>query len=136
MKRILVAAEGAVGPQLAAAAGELAASLEAEVTVVAVDDVESRRLDPRPRGELVEQAERRAALVADLLAEAGVDATIELRQGNAADAILDLADQLDADVIVIGPSGRRQLTERLLGSLPLELIRRSSRQVLVVAGTD
>ncbi len=132
MKRVLVAAEGPAGPRLADAAAELAQTTGADVTVVSVDDVESQRFEMDPRSELRERAEQRAAEVVERLAAAGVQAAVEVRQGTAVETILEVAEEQDADVIVVGPSGRAQLAERLLGSLPLELIQRSQRQVLVV----
>ena len=134
MKRII----DAVVPEddlsrVAAAASELAQDTGAAVTVVSVDDVESQRFEPVPRSELVAAAERRAGEVVEQLTAAGIRATAEVRSGRAADSILEVADEVAADLIVVGSRHQAGLAERLLGGLPLELIRRSKRQVLVVA---
>lgn len=133
MKRIVVVAEGRFGSRLADAAVELAGALEAGVTVVAADGVEVGRLAPAPPGELLADARRRAEAMAQLLAAAGVEAELDVREGMTADSVIAAAQELDAAVLVVSASDRPQIAERLLGSLPLDLIRRSDRQVLVVA---
>ncbi|BCJ49073.1 hypothetical protein Asp14428_05480 [Actinoplanes sp. NBRC 14428] len=46
--------------------------------------------------------------------------------------IMEFADDHGADLIVVGSSTRPRVAERLLGSLPLDLIKRSPRPVVVV----
>lgn len=46
--------------------------------------------------------------------------------------VIEVAAEEDADLIVVGGGQRPALVERLLGSVPLELIQRAGRQVLVV----
>jgi nucleotide-binding universal stress UspA family protein len=134
MKRILVVstadadASGLVGP-----VAQLADETGAEVTVLVVDDVESQRFTALPRDELLREAGEAADRIVDQLAAAGVEATPAARSGAAADAAIELADQLDADLIVVASSPRRGVVERLLGSLALDLVQRSGRQVLVVS---
>ena len=134
MRRIVVgAAADADQPRVLEAAAQLATDTGAEVIVVSADDVESQRYEALPRSELLEQAEQRAAAAVERLAAAGVKARMEVRAGPAAEAIVQVADELDADLIVVGGTRRPALAERLLGSVPLGLIQRSGRQVLVVA---
>ena len=64
--------------------------------------------------------------------EDGVKVEIFARQGDPADAILDVAEEQNADLIVLGPSARSRLAQRLLGTVHLGLIQRSTRPVLVV----
>ena len=45
---------------------------------------------------------------------------------------MSFADEQQADLIVVGSSTRPAVAERLLGSVPLELIKRSARPVLVI----
>ena len=52
--------------------------------------------------------------------------------GRPLQAIMDFADQQRADLVVAGSSSRPAVAERLLGSVPLDLIEKSSRPVLVV----
>jgi len=49
-----------------------------------------------------------------------------------AQALVDLADERDARVIVVGTRGERPLTGALLGSTPHKLLHLSDRPVLVV----
>jgi nucleotide-binding universal stress UspA family protein len=126
MNRILVVSTvdagdaGLVGP-----VAQLAGETGAGVTVLVVDDVELLRAAGEAADRIVAQ-----------LAEAGVTATPVARSGAAADAAIELADEIDADLIVVGSSRRRGVVERLLGSLALDLIKRSGRQVLVVADSS
>lgn len=137
MKRILVVAvAGKVEPWLVGPVAQLAKETEAEVTVLGVDDVESQRFEPLPRDVRVSEAEATAQRLVGLLAEEGVGATVVARGGPAAPTAIDVANELDADLVVVGSSRRHGIAERLLGSLPFELVRSSRRQVLVVTGPD
>ena len=52
--------------------------------------------------------------------------------GRPLERILEFADSQAADLIVVGSSTRPPVAQRLLGSVPLDLISRSPRPVLVV----
>ena len=133
MRRILVVSTAGVDePWLVGPTAQLAKETGAEVTVLAVDDVESQRFESLPRDELVRQARETAERIADRLAEHGVAARAVARSGPAAQTAIEFADEIDADLIVVGSSRRPGMIRRLLGSLPLGLVRRSGRQVLVV----
>jgi len=133
MKRILlVSTAGADEPWLVSPTAQLAEETGAAVTVLAVDDVESQRFVALPRAELLSQARETAQRIVDRLAETGVAATPIARSGPAAATAIEFAGEIDADLIVVGSSGRHGVVKRLLGSLPLELVQRSERQVLVV----
>jgi nucleotide-binding universal stress UspA family protein len=134
MQRIVVAAKaGAEEPYLADAARQLASETGAQhVTVVSVDGVEMEALSPLPRTEYTEQARHSAELIAQRLREAGVDAQVEVRSGRPVREILDAADELGADIIVAGGSGRGPVASRLLGDVSLELAQRARRPVLIV----
>jgi nucleotide-binding universal stress UspA family protein len=133
VKRILiVSTAGADEPWLVGPVVQLAEETGAQVTVLAVDDVESQRFATLPRDELVQQARETAEKIADRLAEAGVAGDALARSGPAAETAVEVADELDADLIVVGSSRRPGMVRRLIGSLPLDLIRHSGRQVLIV----
>ena len=138
MRRILVVSTAGVDePWLVGPTQQLAKETGAEVTVLAVDDVESQRFEALPRDETVRQAGETAERLADQLAEAGVAATPVARSGPAAPTAIDYGDEIDADLIVVGSSRRRRgVVQRLMGSLPLDLVQRSGRQVLVVTEPD
>jgi nucleotide-binding universal stress UspA family protein len=133
MKRILVVSTAGLDePWIAQPAAQLAEETGAEVTVLVVDDVESQRFAALPRDELLRQAGVTADLIVEHLADAGVEATPVARAGPAVQTAIEFADEIDADLIVAGSSRRHGVVERLLGSLALDLIQRSRRQVLVV----
>jgi nucleotide-binding universal stress UspA family protein len=64
--------------------------------------------------------------------------TIEQRvaEGRAATAILATADEVDADLIVVGSRGRGPIRSMLLGSVSAEVTSQSRRSVLVARGRD
>ncbi len=64
--------------------------------------------------------------------EAGVNAEVILARGNAADKILENADKLNVDLIVVGSRGLRGLARFLLGSVSEKVVRHSNKPVLVV----
>lgn len=133
MKRILVVSTaGLDDPWIAQPAAQLAEETGADVTVLVVDDVESQRFTTLPRDELLRQASVTADRIAAHLAEAGVRATPVARSGPAVETAIEFADDIDADLIVVGSTRRRGVVKRLLGSLALNLVQRSGRQVLVV----
>lgn len=75
----------------------------------------------------------RATEGADIASAAGFAATPRgAVAGTARDGILEVADEIDASVIVVGSHGRTGVRERLEGSVSHELTQHSSRPVLVV----
>ena len=117
---------------VAEAAAEFARKVGATVAVVSVDEVELERLAPAPRSIYLERATAAAAAAADRLSAAGVTVTKTVLSGRALDRILEQAEHEKADVIIVGASDRSAVAERLLGSVPLALIERSSRPILVI----
>jgi nucleotide-binding universal stress UspA family protein len=134
MQRILVAAKaGAQEPWLADAGAELAEQTGAAVTVVSFDGVDMEALSPLPRSEYADQARGSAELIAGRLREAGVQADVEVRSGRPVPGVLVAAEEIGADLILVGASTRGRVAARLLGNVSLELVQRSKRPVLVVA---
>lgn len=133
IRRILVAlSPESDQPWVLDAAAQLARETQAEAVVLAVDDVESQRYETLPRSETLARAQQLAAHARESLEATGVRTTALARSGAAVDTVIEEAEAQDADLIVVGASQRPALVERMLGSLPLELIQRSGRQVLVV----
>lgn len=104
---------------VADAAADLAGQLEGQVAVICVDEVETELLSTLPREHARERAEATAQRVVDRLREAGVEATKTVRSGSALERILEYADEIDADVIVVGSSVKGRLRAALLGSVPV-----------------
>jgi nucleotide-binding universal stress UspA family protein len=55
-----------------------------------------------------------------------------LVDGEPAQALLDIADERDADLIVVGARHDISLAERLLGTVATEVVRRAPCEVLIV----
>jgi len=134
MKTIVVAAKaGSDQPWVADAAAELAQQTGAQAKVVSVDGVDVEMLAPMPRSEYQQAARDSAEKIAHLIREHQVEATAEVREGKVVPGILLYAEETDADVILVGASTLGPVARRLLGDVPLELVQRSRRPVLVVS---
>jgi nucleotide-binding universal stress UspA family protein len=68
----------------------------------------------------------------DRAREQGVEARLVMSSGNPAEAISKLADELDADLVVIGSRGRGRVAGTLLGSVSKGVLDRAHCPVLVV----
>jgi nucleotide-binding universal stress UspA family protein len=123
-KRILVGTSGTAG---SAEAVEVAVSLAraqgADLTFVHVVPTINGST-PADDAALRDAAERARAR--------GVEASIELAAGDASATLLARAESLGADLIVVGPSGRKLLTPHVSQAVS----RRARRPVLVVRGID
>jgi len=64
--------------------------------------------------------------------EAGVDPELVIREQSSADALIEVADECDARMIVVGSYGETPLKSALVGSTPTRLLHLSERPVLVV----
>ena len=66
------------------------------------------------------------------LADKGLAAELLVKQGRPADGILDAADEVDADLIVIGSTGKHGALRMLMGSVSSRVAEYSTRSVLIV----
>jgi nucleotide-binding universal stress UspA family protein len=83
--------------------------------------------------EAVREEERRAAEdAATRLRSAGIAAKTEHRIGDAADQLVRVAAELEADTVVIGSRGHTGIRRLLLGSVTRHVLRHASSSVLVV----
>ncbi|MFW5934481.1 MAG: universal stress protein [Halolamina sp.] len=64
--------------------------------------------------------------------EVGVDAVEVMRHGRPSDAIVDYADEADADLLVLGTKRRPDEYRTLLGSVTDRVLRLTSRPAVVV----
>jgi nucleotide-binding universal stress UspA family protein len=65
----------------------------------------------------------------------GVEVTIWARQGDPADAILDVAEEQGADLIVVGNRGMTGAKRFLLGSVPNKISHHAPCSVLIIRTT-
>ena len=68
--------------------------------------------------------------------EAGVEIELVLREQSSAEALIAVADEHDARMIVVGSYGERPLKSALVGSTPTRLLHLSERPVLVVRAPE
>jgi nucleotide-binding universal stress UspA family protein len=132
MRIVLAANPEADQPWVADAVIDLARQTGATVAVVAVDEVELERLAAAPRTVYAERAGQAADSAVRRLTDAGISATRTVLPGRPLQRILEFAESESADLIVVGSSAKPAVAQRLLGSVPLALIRKSERPVLVV----
>ncbi len=69
------------------------------------------------------------------VAEAGVEARSWAREGDPADAILDVAEELAADLIVVGNKGMTGAKRFLLGSVPNKVSHHAPCSVMIIRTT-
>lgn len=141
MKKILIATDGSPSALQAVELGlELADEHEAEVTFVHVAPAADvlpvagfamagpvsvpHELDEHDRSCLDE-----ALGVAE---ERGIQARTKLVVGDAARQIVALADEIDADLIVVGSRGLGAIGGTLLGSVSRRILHEAKRPVLIV----
>ncbi|RLM83397.1 universal stress protein [Haloarcula sp. Atlit-7R] len=91
--------------------------------------------EENPEGASVDQVAsiRRAR---EALEEAGVEVALEESSGEPADAILRLADEQDADMIVVAGRKRTPTGKVLFGSVTQSVILGTDRSVLVCSGEE
>jgi nucleotide-binding universal stress UspA family protein len=72
---------------------------------------------------------------AGIAREAGVPVNVYPRQGDPADAILDVAEEREADLIVVGNMGMTGAKRFLLGSVPNKVSHHAPCSVLIIRTT-
>ena len=72
---------------------------------------------------------------AKVVREAGVAVDIYPRQGDPADAILDVAEEREADLIVVGNKGMTGAKRFLLGSVPNKVSHHAPCSVMIIRTT-
>jgi nucleotide-binding universal stress UspA family protein len=83
---------------------------------------------------LRQQAREALATIAAPLEQRGWAIEQRVAEGRSATVILSTADELDADLIVVGSRGRGPIRSMLLGSVSAEVTNESRRSVLVARG--
>jgi nucleotide-binding universal stress UspA family protein len=72
---------------------------------------------------------------AEVANKAGVTVSVYPRQGDPADAILDVAEEREADLIVVGNKGMTGAKRFLLGSVPNKVSHHAPCSVLIIRTT-
>jgi nucleotide-binding universal stress UspA family protein len=82
-----------------------------------------------------EDVENALGAAADAMRESGVEASTYARQGDPADAILDVAEEQHADLIVVGNKGMTGAKRFLLGSVPNKVSHHAPCTVMIIRTT-
>ncbi|GAC1322740.1 MAG: universal stress protein [Thermoleophilaceae bacterium] len=72
---------------------------------------------------------------ADQIKEANIEVDTFARQGDPADAILDVAEEQDADLIIVGNRGMTGAKRFLLGSVPNKISHHAPCSVMIIRTT-
>lgn len=84
------------------------------------------------REALMEMGRTATARALSAARDAGIEATVRLVDAKPADALVQVGDELDATVIVVGTAGDSPFRGALLGSTPHKLLHLANRPVLCV----
>lgn len=87
---------------------------------------------PKLRDDLVKDAERRMRLCLESIEKEGLTATGEVLIGGPSHVIIEQAEALNADLLVMGTHGRTGITHLLIGSVAERVIRHAPCPVFVV----
>lgn len=136
--RILVPTDGSEQRAVVEQAMDLAEL--ADATVHALYVVDERALDYQPsesgreetRDARREEGEEATRHVAEAGEDRGVEVVTAIEEGRPAQAIVDYADDEDADVVVMGTHGRSGVDRYVLGSVTEQVVRTSEVPVLTV----
>jgi len=145
-KSIVVGTDGSdTATQAVREAVELAQAVGAKIELVcAYEPVPEHRLKEERRDapedlqwaiNRREDVEATLAEAADVAREASVPVNEYARQGDPADAILDVAEELDSDLIIVGNKGMTGARRFLLGSVPNKVSHHAPCSVLIVRTT-
>ena len=145
-KSIVVGTDGSdTASQAVRQAVDLAQAVGAEIELVSAYEPvpaqrlrEERRQTPEdlqwainPREDVDATLEAAAAVAR----EAGVAVSVYPRQGDPADAVLDVAEEREADLIVVGNKGMTGAKRFLLGSVPNKVSHHAPCSVLIIRTT-
>ena len=134
-KTILVAADGsATASRAVRTAVELVMTLGGSLHVVTAyhpDSVHADKLPDEFFDRITNPADLLLAKLRDEIAAEGVEAKYYPATGDAADAIVRCADQVGADLIVVGNRGMKGV-RRVLGSVPNSVAHQANCSVLIV----
>jgi nucleotide-binding universal stress UspA family protein len=124
---------------------DLAKSIKAEIHLVsAFEPVSNQRLreerEQAPRDvqwmvNVKEDVEQTLETAAEVVRDEGVEVSTYAREGDPADAILDVAEEKRADLIVVGNKGMSGAKRFLLGSVPNKVSHHAPCSVLIIRTT-
>ena len=145
LRKLLVPLDGSPRSEEALPYALAVAGGDTEATIVTLHVVPDAQPLRKPLGQITKtadevmaeltadaQAELQAAVDRSGAAETGVRVETLVRVGNVADTILDVADELAVDAVVLAGSGRGNISRLVVGSVADRVARESTRPTLVV----
>ncbi len=127
---IVVGTDGSVDAARAVtSAADLAEAVHGELVVVSAVGLLAHATSPGNHELLRAQLEHEWTAIAR---RPGIAVRTELRDGNPVSVLLAVADEVDADIIVVGSRGFGGFPELLLGSTSTQLAQHARRPVLIV----
>ncbi len=143
LKRILVATDGSRGGEAATRlGGDIALGHDAEVLLVHVVPLPplvygvDQDISEEVTDYYEDSAEKAVTLSAAILDEMGVESEQILQVGRAADVILDIAEERDVDMIVVGHRGLGAMRRFVLGSVSSKLSHAAKCALLLAPVSD
>jgi nucleotide-binding universal stress UspA family protein len=133
VRRIIVGFDGSDSARRALERVAMFARNGDAVTVVSAIPLRVSSMGAVPPGSAdVQEHERELHEAAAILAARGIVARRVTEWGNPADVIIDEANEIDADLVVVGSSGKNVVERHVLGSVSSDLVHRAPCDVLVV----
>lgn len=135
---ILVPTDGGEGMEaVIERAVDIARARGANVHALSVIDSDvfltlDKQLTDAVEEELETNAERAVEAVTEAATEAGVESDVALRRGRPGEEILAYAEEIDADLLVMGSRRLDGHERRMLGSVSQDVITETARPTLVV----
>jgi nucleotide-binding universal stress UspA family protein len=118
-------------------AADVAQSGGAELHIVTAYDPKSVRADDLPqelRFSAMHPAEALLRRLSVLVRERGLEPVVHTAEGDPVDAIVSVAESVDADLIVVGNKGMKGV-RRVLGSVPNSVAHKAPCSVLIADTT-
>jgi nucleotide-binding universal stress UspA family protein len=145
-KSIVVGTDGSdTATQAVREAVDLAASVGAKLEIVSAYEPvpaarlnEERRQAPEDMQWAInprEDVDTTLEAAAELAREKGVEAELFARQGDPADAIIDVAEERGSDLVIVGNRGMTGAKRFLLGSVPNKVSHHAPCSVLIIRTT-
>ena len=145
-ERIVVGTDGSETAKVAVKqAADLARKVGARIDVVSAYEPvppsrlrEERQEVPSDMAHTVRPTEDVEALLSETasqVAKDGIEVATYARQGDPADAILDVAEEQNADLIIVGNKGMTGAKRFLLGSVPNKVSHHAPCSVLIIRTT-
>ncbi|MDO4911616.1 MAG: universal stress protein [Corynebacterium sp.] len=143
MKKIVVGTDGSKSSALAVErAATLAAALDSELIIGSAfyESREAAQMALRRDSVSVigqDHADSNLAEAVELAKSFGATkVSTMVRQGTPVHALMEIVNEVKADLLVVGNRGINSLTGRLLGAVPTEVARQSHCDVMIVHSVD